>query len=50
VSNRRTFLNQTAAIGGGLGLSPLAKGPLEDRSDSSTAGMPRNIPMALIAA
>jgi 2'-hydroxyisoflavone reductase len=29
MSNRRTFLKQTAAIGGALGLSPLAKVPLE---------------------
>ncbi len=29
MSNRRTFLKQTAAIGGALGLSPLAKLPLE---------------------
>jgi hypothetical protein len=29
MSNRRTFLKQTAAIGGALGLSPLTKLPLE---------------------
>src|SRR5262245_13418087 len=29
MSNRRTFLKQTAAISGALGLSPLAKLPLE---------------------
>ena len=29
MSNRRTFLKQTAAIGGALGLSPLVKAPLE---------------------
>jgi hypothetical protein len=46
MSNRRTFLKQTAAIGGALGLSPLAKVPLEAtvprprRSTSSSSAAP----------
>jgi 2'-hydroxyisoflavone reductase len=48
MSNRRTFLKQTAAIGGALGLSPLAKLPLQGaephtRPDPGRAPAPLNI-------
>ena len=48
MSNRRTFLKQTAAIGGALGLSPLAKLPLEatvplTRPHPGRAAAPLNI-------
>ena len=48
MSNRRTFLKQTAAIGGALGLSPLAKLPLEaavplTRPNPGRAPAPLNI-------
>ena len=48
MSNRRTFLKQTAAIGGALGLSPLAKLPLEGavplpRPNPGQAPAPLNI-------
>jgi 2'-hydroxyisoflavone reductase len=48
MSNRRTFLKQTAAIGGALGLSPLAKVPLEAavpraRPNPGRAPQPLNI-------
>ena len=46
MSNRRTFLKQTAAIGGALGLSPLAKLPLESavpRPNPGQAPTPLNI-------
>ena len=48
MSNRRTFLKQTAAIGGALGLSPLAKPPLDAaaplaRPNRGRASAPLNI-------
>jgi len=48
MSNRRTFLKQTAAISGALGLSPLAKLPVEatvprPRSNPGRAPEPLNI-------
>ena len=48
MSNRRTFLKRTAAIGGALGLSPLAKLPLEaavplTRPNPGRARAPLNI-------
>jgi len=48
MSNRRTFLKQTAAIGGALGLSPLAQLPLEatvprPRPNPGRAPAPLNI-------
>jgi 2'-hydroxyisoflavone reductase len=48
MSNRRTFLKQTAAIGGAIGLSPLAKLPLEGaepltRPNPGRAPAPLNI-------
>src|SRR6476659_8829753 len=48
MSDRRTFLKQTAAIGGALGLSPLAKLPLEGavprtRPNPGRAPAPLNI-------